>query len=518
MASRSTRRVFFKSLTSIVMAPGLAGGVTPVAAQTPEQALDDLAEGLRTSGGGRILRAGDPDYRKMTYYNARFDCVRTRAYLQPSTTRGVVKILEWARQHKRSLAVRGTGHSFEGRSSHPDIVVDMSRMTKLDLKSDGTLVVEAGVQLGDIYKTLGPAGRILPAGTCPTVGIVGHALGGGIGDFLPMFGYAAQSLIAVTLVTFRGTVLHVDDNVIGIEGDVTPLPSAYGKSQDVMTALRGGGQGSLGIVTSMTFKTHNTAGMKLASFNLKTASEVNAARAVAILEAWQNWREQLPPEMHSMVSSKLNLGRSDNGFSFEIAGLIAVPPQTGKSVADVRRTLELLFKIPELRGRQFSENIDTVVAIKSFLDDNETTHNPSRKMLYGSSSVLPSKLSRDALEFLTTKLQPHIFVSLYTSGGATKSGLRTSLHPSEFLIEWSIYSPKRDASAHSQIKAIAGELIRKSGFPDIAFPNYPDSERRDYFTNRAAIDAMRAVYDPDGLSTSSLLVSAVTSSGAGGCI
>jgi len=39
-------------------------------------------------------------------------------------------------------------------------------------------VVSAGARLGNIYASLGAHGVAIPAGTCPSVGIGGHALGG----------------------------------------------------------------------------------------------------------------------------------------------------------------------------------------------------------------------------------------------------------------------------------------------------------------------------------------------------
>ena len=43
--------------------------------------------------------------------------------------------------------------------------------------------VGAGAQLIDVYNQLGASGVLLPGGSCPTVGIAGLALGGGIGVF-----------------------------------------------------------------------------------------------------------------------------------------------------------------------------------------------------------------------------------------------------------------------------------------------------------------------------------------------
>lgn len=502
----TSKRTFLKQTSSLALVTGLAPGFGGQAhAQTPDPALDDLARDLASRTLGQIIRPGQPEHAKIKYYNGRFDCVRSTAYVRPANAQGVQHVLDWAKRNTRKFAIRGGGHSFEGKSCHPELVLDMSRLTRITFKREqSTLEVEAGVRLGEVYKTLGDAEHVLPAGTCPTVGIVGHALGGGIGDFLPMFGYAAQSLTEVRLVTMAGQILTVTDRSVT---DPAGAPVRLGdlEPQQFMTALRGGGQGSFGVVTGMTFKTHNVAGWKLASFKLDGASGVSSPRAIAIIQAWQAWREALPAPMKSMVSAKLNLSRSGSGFGIDISGLIALPADTNTNVADIRRTLDVLFRIPEFGDKAFSPSLTAAGAIKSFLDDGETTNNPKRRMLYGSSSALSAALPPRAVQHLIQNLPATVFASLYTSGGASLDRAATSLHPSEFLVEWTIYSSRRDTAAHRRIRALTSEIVKLAGFKDHGVPNYPDNGARDYFTNRSDLDRLRTLLDRDAMSTSSLL-------------
>ena len=505
MTQKCSKRVFLKRASSLAIYPGLVTGMSAEAhAQSQDPDLDELAKELAVQSLGQIVRPGQPEYSKIKYYNARFDCAATKAYIRPASTEGVRKILEWAQRHRRTFAIRGAGHSFEGKSSHPDLVIDMSRLGRLNFKGDGTLEVEAGVVLGDVYNTLSAAGYVLPAGTCPTVGIVGHTLGGGIGDFLPMFGYAAQSLTAATLVTMAGSILKVSDEAIEVLGG-SPMPASDLKARDLMKVLRGGGQGSVGIVTNMIFKTYDVRAAKLASFRLDGANGVSPRRSIAIIQTWQAWRESLPKTMQGLVSSKLNLSRSGNGYGLDIAGLIVIPSTSNVAMADVRQTLNGLFQTPEFEKKDFSKSLNAAGAIKTFLDDDETSHNRKRKMLYGSSSALPAALPAPAVDYLIRSLTDSIFASFYTSGGNSKAGPETSLHPSEFLIEWSTYSSRRNPDAPRRIRAINSEVMKLSGFQDHAFPNYPDDQFRDYFPNRPQVELVKNLLDPAALSTSSLL-------------
>ena len=471
MSWDSSRRAFLKHATGLAVVSGLAPYLRLTAhAASVDKDLDELARELDGKSLGQVLRPGNDEYPENEYYyNARFDCVATRAYIRPASPEGVLKIIEWAGQHQRTFAIRGGGHSFEGKSSHRDVVIDMSRLTNHQLMPDGTLQVEAGVLLDGVYETLGEAERVLPAGTCPSVGLVGHALGGGIGDFLPMFGYTAQSLKAVKLVTFGGSIVEVDDKAIKVVGGA-PLPGSELKASDFMTVLRGGGQGLLGVATNMTFETQDLSRAKLASFHLASDDLVSARKAVEIIRAWQDWREALPNPMRSIVSSKVNLSRDGNRYEFEIAGLIAIPEEVNITVAAVRRTLSGLFVNSGLSNARFSNSLSVNGAIETFIDTDETTHNTARDKLYGSSSSLPSSLSKPAVEYLIENLQEKIFVSFYTSGGQSKTGPATSLHASEFLIEWTTYVREHDPDGHRDIRALSTQVMKLAGFEDQGSP------------------------------------------------
>ncbi len=510
MVGRQSRRAFFKHAARLAAYSGLATTLgLDAAAQQPDSALETFARSLSANNWGQILRPGDAEHAKVKYYNGRFDCVKTKAVFRPSSAEGVLRIVEWARQNRRKFSVRGAGHSFEGKSCHPDLVIDMSGMKKLVFKPEGTLEVEAGVVLGDVYNTLSPAGHILPAGTCPSVGIVGHTLGGGIGDYLPMFGFAAQSLQEVTLVTFGGTMLRVSDQAITLLGGA-PLPPNMPRPADLMKVLRGGGQGTFGIVTNMTLRTHDVRNFKLGSFHFDSVgATLSAAKAVGVIRAWQSWRQALPQPLHALTSAKLNLSRDNARYGIEIMGLFAIPPGSPIDIATVKRSLDSLDRLPELSQKGFVPSLDVAGTIKTFLDDQETSFNPERSKLYGSSSALPRALSKAAVEHMIRNLPSTVWVSMYTSGGASRSGPATSLHPSEFLVEWSTYRPRYDPAAPGRIKKLRTDVVRIAGLEDLAFPNYPDNENRDYFTNRPQLAAVRAAFDPDALSTSSLVSGAL---------
>lgn len=92
--------------------------------------------------------------------------------------------------------------------------------------------------LKELYDELLPKGRIIPAGSCGTVGIGGLTLGGGYGFFSRKYGLTCDSLLEATLVDGNGKIhtTRIGDNL--------------------MWALKGGGNGNFGVVTQFKFKTY----------------------------------------------------------------------------------------------------------------------------------------------------------------------------------------------------------------------------------------------------------------------
>jgi FAD/FMN-containing dehydrogenase len=89
-------------------------------------------------------------------------------------------VIAFARRHGLATATRSGGHSFAGHSSTGGIVINLTPMASV-VVADGVTQVGAGVRHGDLYQHLGAHDLTVPAGTCPSVGVGGLALGGGHG-------------------------------------------------------------------------------------------------------------------------------------------------------------------------------------------------------------------------------------------------------------------------------------------------------------------------------------------------
>ncbi|HEX6701364.1 MAG TPA: FAD-binding oxidoreductase [Gaiellaceae bacterium] len=226
-----TRRDF------VALAAGLAA--LPVFG-TARPAVDPRIRALERAVRGPVITRGTPRYESARrIFDSLYDSVRPLAIVQPLDTSDVSRVVRWAQSTGVHIVARSGGHSYSGYSTTPGVVVDLSRLAGVRV-TPGRAVIGPGARLGNIYDVLGRHGRAIPAGTCPSVGIGGHALGGGFGLASRAWGLASDNLVSCRIVTADGAVLVAD-------------PSRH---SDLYWACRGGGGGNFGIVTELVFRTH----------------------------------------------------------------------------------------------------------------------------------------------------------------------------------------------------------------------------------------------------------------------
>ena len=125
----------------------------------------------------------------------------------------------------------------------------------------------AGTQLYPLYEALWQHRVTVPGGSCPTVGIAGLTLGGGLGLLGRNRGLTCDNLLALEMVDAQGQVLCANAD----------------KNEDLYWASRGGGGGNYGVVTEFTFRVE--AIDQVAVFNLTWPWE----QLAEVLKVWQSW-------------------------------------------------------------------------------------------------------------------------------------------------------------------------------------------------------------------------------------
>ncbi|MFJ5924655.1 FAD-binding oxidoreductase [Kitasatospora sp. NPDC092948] len=248
----------------------------PARPRGPRSAPPDW-QALRKRLGDRLVLPDDAGYGTARLgYNELNDGQLPAAVAKCGSPDDVRACLDVARGHGIPIAARSGGHSYLGYSIPArGLVIDLRGMADVEVRSDGTAEVGAGARLIDVYAALAAAGRLLPAGSCPTVGVGGLTLGGGIGVLARKYGLTCDRLGAAQVVT-ADSALH------------TASPD---RNADLYWALRGGGGGNFGVVTRFTFDTAPAPGLTVISLAFPAGS------APQVLGAWQEWVARAPEEL-----------------------------------------------------------------------------------------------------------------------------------------------------------------------------------------------------------------------------
>ena len=172
------------------------------------------------------------------------------------STEDVVAAVNFARQNHLRLVVKGGGHSYQGTSDAPDsLLVWTRKMTGTTLHdafigagcegqaaATRAVSVGAGALWAHVYDAVTTkAGFYVQGGGCLTVGVAGLVLSGGFGSFSKAYGLAAGSLLEAEVVTADGSVRTANACM----------------NPDLFWGLKGGGGGSLGIVTRLILRLHD---------------------------------------------------------------------------------------------------------------------------------------------------------------------------------------------------------------------------------------------------------------------
>ncbi|RZT83887.1 FAD/FMN-containing dehydrogenase [Pseudonocardia sediminis] len=259
---------------------------------------------LTAAVAGPVLEPTDPGYaEEVSGFNAAY--LPSPAVVVGATCAAdVAAAVRHAAATGRRIAVQATGHGLLG-DLNGTVLVSTRRMTALTIDPDArTARVGAGVRWREVIDAAAPHGLAPLNGSASGVGVVGYTTGGGLGPMARRYGFAADHVTALTIVTADGEIRDVDAQ----------------SDPDLFWAVRGG-KGNLGIVTSIEF-----ALMPVTRFyggGIFFAGE----SAPAVLHAWREWAPTLPEDATTSVAL-LALPPDPN----------LPPPLQGRFVAHLRFT------------------------------------------------------------------------------------------------------------------------------------------------------------------------------------
>ena len=311
-----TRRIFLKhglglaatGLVTRALPPALAwtGTGSPRSAAAQDGVPLERLRAAVDEQSAVILRPGQEQFARYQRYASCNSLVAAspKARVLCKTPHGVAATIRWARENNVPFSIRGGGHSFETLSQSDSVVIDMRLMTDIRFEPEMRRVsVGGGALLGEIYAALAEKQQTLPAGSCPQVGIAGHALGGGYGLLARPFGLACDSLLSLEVVDAQGQT----------------LTASADENADLFWACRGGGGGSFGVVTRLDFQTRALS--KALRFALDWDGGrrgIPARQAVEVMAAWQAWAPSAPDEITSIIRLQ---GAPEGGLVVRCIGL-----------------------------------------------------------------------------------------------------------------------------------------------------------------------------------------------------
>jgi UDP-N-acetylenolpyruvoylglucosamine reductase len=196
-------------------------------------------DGLRAQLRGELIQPGDSNYDEARQvYNAMID--KHPAFIaQCVDVADVISAVNFGRDNRLTVAVRGGGHNGPGLGTCDDgLVIDLGRMRGVRIDpANNTVRVEGGCVWGDVDHATHPFGLAVPCGFIASTGVGGLTLGGGIGYLARKYGLTIDNLLGVDMVLADGRF----------------VTASATENADLFWAVRGGG-GNFGVVTSFLFK------------------------------------------------------------------------------------------------------------------------------------------------------------------------------------------------------------------------------------------------------------------------
>jgi FAD/FMN-containing dehydrogenase len=195
------------------------------------------------------------------------------------TTEDIVDAVTFARDFDLPVSVQATGHGAQV-ANIGGMHINTSRMTGVAIDAEAqTARVEAGAKWAHVLPEAQKFGLAPLSGSTTDIGVVGYSLGGGTGWLARKYGFAADHILAMDVVTANGELIRVS-------ADSNP---------DLFWSMRGGG-GNFGVVTAMEFRLFPHTDF----FGGSVFYPLSEARQV--FAAYSEWIETLPSDVTTSIA------------------------------------------------------------------------------------------------------------------------------------------------------------------------------------------------------------------------
>ncbi|MFI7700872.1 FAD-binding oxidoreductase [Nonomuraea sp. NPDC049480] len=508
----------------------LAGGAAALPA-SPARAAAPVA-------GPVTVYPADPRYQELTVgYNQRWVGSPDYVRVVSSTAQVVTAVQEAVDAGKRISVVSG-GHCLAPFVFNPEVevVIDLSGLDEVSFDARrNAFAVEGGARLSGVYDTLYKKwGVTIPGGMCPTVGIGGHATGGGYGFLSRQSGAVIDHLAAVEVVV-------VDRS--GTARAVIASRDPADPHHDLWWACTGGGGGSFGIVTRFWFRTPGASGADPGRLLVNPPKDVllsavgipwsalDRAKFTTLVTNWGAWYEQhaAPASPARILSGVASLAHRSSGNVFLLTQVDATASGADRLLGDYLGALTAGLGVDAVVAAQPPQRLPWLRAVKLIAAGIPSFINPtlrgSSKSAYLRRSYTPEQAGAmyDALT-RTGFANPAAAVTLAGfSGGAINAvpPSRTALAHRDAAF-WTLFEtqwrdPAGDAANIGWLRELyASVWSATGGYPvpgdqaDGCYVNNPDPDITDPAFNRSGVpwhtlyhkanyprlQQVKAAYDP----------------------
>ncbi|KAF9524630.1 glucooligosaccharide oxidase [Crepidotus variabilis] len=465
------------------------------------QSLKDLVSQIGYNVS--IVLPGQPGYANATKpFNLRYD-YKPVAVAFPVTSHEVSEVVQLGLKSNHTVVARSGGHSYiaNGLGGKNDaIVIDLRNMKSITVDDQrNTAVVQTGNLLGDILTTLNEHDRALPHGTCPYVGIGGHAGYGGYGFTSRMWGLTIDRITSIEVVLANGEITTASET----------------SNKDLFWAMRGAA-GSFGIATAITFSTF-PAPPETTIFSYSW--HLPAAEAASVLTVFQNFTltGDIPPQLAGeLVITKADIrGNVNLGY----AGGWYAP------IAQLNATLAPFFaQVPAPISTSFDSGDYLHSAINLAGGSLQTISPEGTDTFYAKSLMTPSsqpmslKSIQALMEVVSTVgfdtpgwwfFQVEQVGGKYSAINALKASETAFVHrDSLFVIQFYSSSPGNTPpypqTGFNLLNASVDAIVsnNRPGWNYGAYANYLDDELPDwsyryYGSNYQRLEGVKRIYDPN---------------------
>ena len=369
--------------------------------------------------------------------------------------------VRYALDHDLRIAVQASGHGVtEGIDGGVLIATAGFNGVTVDAERK-TAWIEAGATWRDVVAATAPYGLAPLSGSYPGVGAISYTLGGGLGLMARRYGYAADHVRRIEVVTTDGVRRNAEED------------------PDLFWALRGGG-GNFGVVT----------GIEVDLFDVPTifggSLYFDLAKYPEVPEAWREWTRSVPEEVTSAIAI------------LPVPDIPQVPePVRGKYIGQVQLAIlgdrgeELIAPLRAIG----TPAMDTV-GVLPYVDSGQIFAEPERPDAYTSTNVLVDDLN--ALKTLPGPTAERMYViGIRHLGGALarRPDVPNAVGHREAAYSLTVLTPGEGAAAREVLEPWRAATVGRA--LNFTFEKLAPEEIAQAYDDYDRLVELRRRYDPD---------------------